>query len=168
MRGTRLLFTRLSPPRLVRRQSGLLSVSLSTRSQALPVDYTIVPGRHGKTVDEMTVCLARFQSIRQLHAMTASELRSELESVGLYHGDPVGQDVLQRAVHNLRGKSAGASSWALDDADCLPAEGRFGALNGNAAAQCDLGFMFLHGKGVRRNPRTAAKWYRRAADQELA
>ena len=43
------------------------------------------------------------------------------------------------------------------------------ANQGHANAQCNLGFMYEHGRGVeKKNERTAADWYKKAADQGFA
>ena len=50
----------------------------------------------------------------------------------------------------------------------LAKSSRVGAEQGDAAAQSDLAFMYLHGSGVPLNYAEAARWYRAAADQGYA
>ncbi len=47
-------------------------------------------------------------------------------------------------------------------------EARAKAEEGNAQAQFSLGGLYAAGKGVKRDPRRAAEWYRKAAEQGLA
>src|ERR1700683_5476371 len=50
----------------------------------------------------------------------------------------------------------------------LAAAARVRAQRGDAEAQSDLAFMYLHGNGVPLNYAEAARWYRTAADQSYA
>src|SRR3989442_410640 len=47
-------------------------------------------------------------------------------------------------------------------------ETRQAAAHGDAAAQSNLGVMYVEGRGVVRNDVEAVKWYRKAADQGYA
>ena len=42
------------------------------------------------------------------------------------------------------------------------------AENGDAESQCTLGWVYLHGKGVKQDFSVAYKYYKLAADQEVA
>ena len=42
------------------------------------------------------------------------------------------------------------------------------ATQGHSMAQHGVGFMYLEGEGLEKNPAEAANWFRKAADQGLA
>ena len=63
--------------------------------------------------------------------------------------------------------------WFLDGRQGVPQDFacafhwlREAANDGDAAAQNNLGLMYLNGQGVLPNPQTAVKWFRQAAEQE--
>lgn len=68
-------------------------------------------------------------------------------------GDALAQ--YQLAVeHNNREEMEEANKWYRKSAE-----------QGFAPAQVTLGFMYVHGKGVAKDPTEAVKWFRKAADQ---
>jgi len=73
--------------------------------------------------------------------------------------------VISRLVATGHASWSTLPDWAQSEVDAAIAGWRDAADQGLAMAQCNLGIMHKHGRGVAQSDEEAVQWYRKAADQ---